>query len=218
MSKKALITGITGQDGSYLAELLLDKGYEVHGLIRRSSSFNTQRIDHLYKDPHEQTRRSASPLSWYEPCKGTFRIRGPDTIWERPEANYRLVAWIRNPWMQISLRGWPLSLEQGKDNHYLYWSFNLKADSKSHGANKKKPGSLGGLVLPRSSTENRLILNEAGTGEPRMALLFFVSALSSTFAILNLSDCISPCGTDTYGQAQQGKNGCCKCRRYNKLW
>jgi len=52
MSKKALITGITGQDGSYLAELLLQKGYEVHGIIRRSSSFNTQRIDHLYKDPH----------------------------------------------------------------------------------------------------------------------------------------------------------------------
>jgi GDPmannose 4,6-dehydratase len=50
--KKALITGITGQDGSYLAELLLSKGYEVHGLIRRSSSFNTDRIDHLYKDPH----------------------------------------------------------------------------------------------------------------------------------------------------------------------
>jgi len=49
---KALITGITGQDGSYLAELLLDKGYEVHGLIRRSSSFNTHRIDHIYKDPH----------------------------------------------------------------------------------------------------------------------------------------------------------------------
>jgi GDPmannose 4,6-dehydratase len=50
--KKALITGITGQDGSYLAELLLDKGYEVHGIIRRSSSFNTGRIDHLYQDPH----------------------------------------------------------------------------------------------------------------------------------------------------------------------
>ncbi|MFT5622866.1 MAG: GDPmannose 4,6-dehydratase [Bacteroidia bacterium] len=50
--KKALITGITGQDGSYLAELLLAKGYEVHGIIRRSSSFNTQRIDHLYSDPH----------------------------------------------------------------------------------------------------------------------------------------------------------------------
>ena len=52
-TRKALITGITGQDGSYLAELLLAKGYEVHGLIRRSSSFNTGRIDHLYQDPHE---------------------------------------------------------------------------------------------------------------------------------------------------------------------
>ncbi len=52
--KKALITGITGQDGSYLAELLLAKGYEVHGMIRRSSSFNTGRIDHLYHDPHEK--------------------------------------------------------------------------------------------------------------------------------------------------------------------
>lgn len=50
--KKALITGITGQDGSYLAELLLDKGYEVHGIIRRASTFNTRRIEHLYKDPH----------------------------------------------------------------------------------------------------------------------------------------------------------------------
>lgn len=57
MSPKALITGITGQDGSYLAELLLDKGYEVHGLIRRSSSFNTARIDHLYRDPHEARTR-----------------------------------------------------------------------------------------------------------------------------------------------------------------
>ena len=55
--KRALITGITGQDGSYLAELLLEKGYEVHGIIRRSSSFNTQRIDDIYQDPHEKDRR-----------------------------------------------------------------------------------------------------------------------------------------------------------------
>lgn len=55
--KRALITGITGQDGSYLAELLLEKGYEVHGIIRRASSFNTERIDHLYRDPHEETAR-----------------------------------------------------------------------------------------------------------------------------------------------------------------
>jgi GDPmannose 4,6-dehydratase len=55
--KRALITGITGQDGSYLADLLLAKGYEVHGIIRRSSSFNTERIDHVYKDPHEPDAR-----------------------------------------------------------------------------------------------------------------------------------------------------------------
>jgi GDPmannose 4,6-dehydratase len=55
--KRALITGVTGQDGSYLAELLLEKGYEVHGVIRRSSTFNTSRIDHLYKDPHEAHNR-----------------------------------------------------------------------------------------------------------------------------------------------------------------
>jgi GDPmannose 4,6-dehydratase len=57
VAKTALITGITGQDGSYLAELLLSKGYEVHGLVRRSSSFNTERIDGIYQDPHESHRR-----------------------------------------------------------------------------------------------------------------------------------------------------------------
>ncbi|WP_188755636.1 GDP-mannose 4,6-dehydratase [Microbacterium album] len=57
MTKRALITGITGQDGSYLAELLLAKGYEVHGVIRRSSTFNTSRIDHLYVDPHDPTAK-----------------------------------------------------------------------------------------------------------------------------------------------------------------
>src|SRR5438105_7028870 len=57
MYKRALITGITGQDGAYLAEFLLDKGYEVHGIKRRSSLFNTDRIDHLYQDPHEKHLR-----------------------------------------------------------------------------------------------------------------------------------------------------------------
>jgi GDPmannose 4,6-dehydratase len=61
VTRRALITGITGQDGSYLAELLLEKGYEVHGLVRRSSSFSTGRIDHLYRDPHE----SSVPLHLY---------------------------------------------------------------------------------------------------------------------------------------------------------
>ena len=56
-TKSALITGITGQDGSYLAELLLGKGYEVHGIIRRSSSFNTERLDGIYEDPQSESRR-----------------------------------------------------------------------------------------------------------------------------------------------------------------
>ena len=57
MPRKALITGVTGQDGAYLAELLLEKGYEVHGIKRRASLFNTDRIDHLYQDPHDPNRR-----------------------------------------------------------------------------------------------------------------------------------------------------------------
>ena len=55
--KKALITGITGQDGSYLTELLMEKGYQVHGIIRRASSFNTQRLEHIYQDPHDEERK-----------------------------------------------------------------------------------------------------------------------------------------------------------------
>ena len=57
MKKKALIFGITGQDGSYLAELLLKKGYIVHGVKRRSSSINTNRVDHIYQDPHQKNRK-----------------------------------------------------------------------------------------------------------------------------------------------------------------
>ncbi len=56
-SKKALVTGVTGQDGSYLAEFLIDKGYTVHGIIRRASSFNTDRLEHIYQDPHERNKR-----------------------------------------------------------------------------------------------------------------------------------------------------------------
>ena len=61
MKKKALIFGITGQDGSYLAEFLIKKNYEVHGVKRRSSSINTGRIDHLYQDPHESKKKLYQP-------------------------------------------------------------------------------------------------------------------------------------------------------------
>jgi GDPmannose 4,6-dehydratase len=64
MKKVALITGITGQDGAYLAEFLLKKDYIVHGIKRRSSSFNTSRIDHLYTDPHEENTNFLTPYSF----------------------------------------------------------------------------------------------------------------------------------------------------------
>jgi len=82
--KKALLTGITGQDGSYLAELLLSKGYEVHGLIRRSSSFNTARIDHVYQDPHEAGRRLIlhyGDLNDASSLNRTLRLVSPEEIY-----------------------------------------------------------------------------------------------------------------------------------------
>jgi GDPmannose 4,6-dehydratase len=82
--KKALITGITGQDGSYLAEFLLEKGYEVYGLVRRSSSINTDRIDHLYKDPHEpgvRLRLIYGDLNDASSCNQIVRSVQPDEIY-----------------------------------------------------------------------------------------------------------------------------------------
>ncbi len=82
--KKALITGITGQDGSYLAELLLEKDYEVHGIVRRSSSFNTQRIDAIYQDPHEADRSLIlhyGDLNDASSLNRILRIANPDEIY-----------------------------------------------------------------------------------------------------------------------------------------
>jgi len=87
-SKKALITGITGQDGSYLAELLLSKGYEVHGLVRRSSSFNTSRIDHLLHDPHPSKTRLF--LHYGDLSDGSRLITLVDSI--QPDEIYNLAA------------------------------------------------------------------------------------------------------------------------------
>ncbi len=86
--KKALITGITGQDGAYLAELLLEKGYEVHGIKRRASSFNTDRIDHLYRDPHEKNVRMK--LHYGDLTDATNLIRIIQQV--RPDEIYNLAA------------------------------------------------------------------------------------------------------------------------------
>ena len=86
--KRALVTGITGQDGSYLAELLLEKGYEVHGLIRRSSSINTRRIDHIYEDPHKPDRRVI--LHYGDMSDATRLARLVNEV--RPQEVYNLAA------------------------------------------------------------------------------------------------------------------------------
>ena len=88
MSRKALITGITGQDGAYLAELLLGKGYEVHGIKRRASSFNTDRIDHLYQDPHERNVRMT--LHYGDLTDATNLIRIVQLV--QPDEIYNLAA------------------------------------------------------------------------------------------------------------------------------
>lgn len=88
MKKRALITGVTGQDGAYLAELLLEKGYEVHGIKRRASSFNTDRIDHLYQDPHENDRRFV--LHYGDLTDSTNLIRVMQQV--RPDEIYNLGA------------------------------------------------------------------------------------------------------------------------------
>lgn len=86
--KKALITGITGQDGSYLAELLLEKGYEVHGIIRRASTFNTARIDHLFSDPHEEGTKLF--LHYGDLSDGSRLVTLLESI--RPDEVYNLAA------------------------------------------------------------------------------------------------------------------------------
>ena len=87
-TKKALITGVTGQDGSYLAELLLSKGYEVHGIKRRSSSFNTQRIDHIYEDPHIENAKFK--LHFGDMTDSTNLIRVVEEV--QPDEIYNLAA------------------------------------------------------------------------------------------------------------------------------
>src|ERR1700682_787322 len=86
MAKTALISGITGQDGSFLAELLLEKGYDVYGIIRRSSSFNTDRIDHLYQDPHEsgtRLRLGYGDLNDSSSLNTILRQVNPDEVYSR---------------------------------------------------------------------------------------------------------------------------------------
>ncbi|MCA9620844.1 MAG: GDP-mannose 4,6-dehydratase [Myxococcales bacterium] len=96
--KRAVITGITGQDGSYLAELLLEKGYEVHGIIRRSSSFNTNRIDHIYRDQHEDDARlflHYGDLSDASSIQDTIAKAEPDEIYNLGAMSFVPASWTQ---------------------------------------------------------------------------------------------------------------------------
>ena len=103
MPKKALITGVTGQDGALLTELLLSKGYEVHGVKRRASSFNSERIDHLYQDPHERGVRLH--LHYGDLTDATNLIRIVQQV--QPDEIYNLAAqsFVKTSWMQPLLTG-----------------------------------------------------------------------------------------------------------------
>lgn len=96
-TKRALITGITGQDGSYLAELLLSKGYEVHGLVRRSSSFNTGRLDDIYQDPHDnrQLILHYAELSDGARLVGLLRDIAPDEVYHLGAQSHVKVSTLR---------------------------------------------------------------------------------------------------------------------------
>ncbi len=88
MTKTALITGVTGQDGAYLAEFLLEKGYQVHGIKRRASSFNTERVDHLYQDPHESNLHFV--LHYGDTTDATNLLRVIQSV--KPDEIYNLAA------------------------------------------------------------------------------------------------------------------------------
>jgi GDPmannose 4,6-dehydratase len=95
--KTALITGVTGQDGSYLSEFLLKKGYTVHGIKRRASLFNTDRVDHLYQDPHELNRRFIlhyGDLTDASNLIGIIQKIRPDEIYNLAAQNIRNLDWV----------------------------------------------------------------------------------------------------------------------------
>ena len=109
MKKKALITGITGQDGSYLAEFLLEKGYVVHGIKRRASSFNTERIDHIYQDPH--INHPDLILHYGDLTDGTRLEKLVDMI--QPDEVAQTVWWLCQPG-SASINGQAIALDGGE--------------------------------------------------------------------------------------------------------
>jgi GDPmannose 4,6-dehydratase len=146
--KKALITGITGQDGSYLSEFLLKKNYEVHGLIRRSSSFNTGRIDHLYKDPHEkevQLRLVYGDLNDASSLNRIIRTIQPDEIYNLGAQSHVRVSFdVPEYTGEITALGTTRLLEAIRDSgiktkFYQASSSEMFGNASCEGQNEKTP-------------------------------------------------------------------------------
>ena len=136
--KTALITGITGQDGSYLAELLLEKGYVVHGIKRRASSFNTDRIDHLYQDPHESDPRLVLHYGDLTDSSNLIRIIQqvqPDEIYNLGAQSHVAVSFEGEPDAGVTLGMYaapcPDSITQSRACDELYGSGEHQCRSKS---------------------------------------------------------------------------------------
>ena len=120
MNKSALITGITGQDGSYLTELLLSKGYTVHGIIRRSSSFNTARIDHIYQDPHQANRQlnlHYGDLTDSSGLRRILEIAQPDEVYNLGAQSHVKVSFENPEYTADSVASGPLRLLESIRDH-----------------------------------------------------------------------------------------------------
>ena len=152
-TKKALITGITGQDGSYLAELLLAKGYEVHGIIRRASNFNTQRIDHLYQDPHEKNvkvRLVYGDLNDASSLNQTIRSIEPDEIYNLGAQSHVKVSFeVPEYTGEVTALGATRILEAIRDSG-VKTKFYQASSSEMYGMVRETPQSETTPFYPRS--------------------------------------------------------------------
>jgi GDPmannose 4,6-dehydratase len=153
VAKKALISGITGQDGSYLAELLLAKGYEVHGLIRRSSSFNTGRIDSLYRDPHEATARLRlhyADLTDGASLRRVLGIVGPDEVYHLGAQSHVRLSFDQPVYTVESVAMGTLQLLEALRDTGLKAKFYNAASSEMFGKASEAPQGESTRFHPRS--------------------------------------------------------------------
>ena len=186
--KRALITGVTGQDGSYLAELLLQKGYEVHGIRRRSSSFNTGRIDHLIQDPHAEGCRfflHYGDMTDYSSLKHTIQLVEPDEIYNLAAQSHVAVSFEQPEYTVESDALGPLRMLEGIRSLGLQGKtrFYQASTSEMFGKAQEVPQSETTPFYPRSPYG---VPSSMLTGSPRPIAEPMVSMLAAgSFSIMS---------------------------------